>query len=286
MRQKRFAFFLFLTVILCSIEAQESKPLIQLNPFSIEGIGDEESQLIVSLVQSYLSDIGQVVNYAVPSYQEGARESSRPALSPFSNSSADCTINGTIRMDRDGHIFLLEIINTKTGESYSVSSVYRSTGEMALKARSVLESAFATGGLDAERKPAARPERISEGMIIGTWKGEPGIEIIRLLQGGRGLAVFSSGAQMVLSYIIADNTLKIWQISPNSDRFYYPLPQHIAKQLAQGAEPILWELSLYQHGMVLGGVRLSTAVRTANDEVVELLPGGDIREVMWSKSTH
>ena len=283
MRQRRFILLLLLGVLFSGIEAQENKPLIQLNPFSIEGIGAEESRLIVSLVQSYLSDIGQLVNYAPPPAQADTRRN--PSMGTISPDSVDYTINGTIRLEPDGHMFMLEIMNTRTGEHYSVSSVYKSTGEMVLKTRSVLESAF-SGGLEPEKKSAVQPERLSESLITGTWKGEPGIEIIRLLNGGRGLAVFSSGAQMALTYIIAENILKVWQISPNSERFYYPLPQHIAKQLALGAEPVTWELSLYQGGTILGGVKLSTAVRILNGQAVELLPGGDVREVTWTKSSH
>ncbi|MDR2477750.1 MAG: hypothetical protein LBD48_00400 [Treponema sp.] len=284
MRQRSFAFVLLLGVLFSSVEAQENKPLIQLNPFSIEGIGAEESQLIVSLVQSYLSDIGQLVNF-LPPHEQADTMRPGPAPKSISPDSADYTINGTIRLERDGHMFMLEIMNTRTGENYAVSSVYKSTGEMALKTRSVLESAF-TGGLEPEKKTAARPERLSEHLVSGIWKGEAGIEMIRLMQDGRGLAVFSSGAQMALSYTIVENTLKVWQISPNSERFYHPLPQHIAKQLALGAEPVTWELSLYQGGTVLGGVKLSTGVRIINGQAVELLPRGDVREVTWTKSGH
>jgi hypothetical protein len=91
---------------------------------------------------------------------------------------------------------------------------------------------------------------------------------------------------MVLSYVIENNVLKITQVSPNSERFYYPLPQETARQLAAGAEPMSWELSLYQQGTMLAGVRLSTAVRMEGNQAVELLPGGDVREVIWTRAGH
>jgi hypothetical protein len=286
MRRKRFAFWLVLVFLCYGIEAQESKPLIQLNPFFIEGIGVEESRLIVSLVQSYLSDIGKVVSHTVPgSLNQQPPDSAESGPKAASRYSADYTINGAIRMDPDGHVFLLEIMNTKTGETYTVSSVHKTTGELALKARSILESAFAARELEFEKKPSSIPERLSEQMVTGAWKGEAGIEAIYLLERGRGLAIFSSGAQMVLSYAIEKNGLKIWQISPNSERYYYPLPQHIARQLAQGAEPMVWELSLYQDG-TLGGIKFATGIRLVSEELVELIPGGDVREVTWTRANH
>lgn len=297
MKQKRLWFFLFLGILACVIDAQENKPLIKLNPFSIEGIGSEESRLIVSLVQSYLADIGQVVSLAAPE-PVILPEAETPAANvppdwdgsihqtALPEQGVDYTISGAIRLERDGPVFMLEIMNTKNGERYSVKSAYKSIVELTLKARSVLESAFAAG-LDAEKKNAVRPDTINENTIIGTWKAETGIEIVRLLQGGRGLAVFSSGAQMALGWRIENNSLKIWQISPNSERFYFPHPQHVAQRLAEDAEPMSWELSLYDSGSILCGVKQSTGIRLeTGGEVAELLPGGDVREVTWTKANH
>ena len=273
---------MFLVFFIHVAKGQEGKPLIQLNSFSTDGIGTEESRLIVSLVRSYLSDIGNLVGNAAGDSRP-ARDTGATAPAEVA---ADYTISGTIRMEQDGHVFWVEVTNAKTGERHSVSSVYKNTGEIALKARSVLESAFAAGGLEPERRPSAPPERPSESLVIGNWKGEAGIEMIRLTPGGRGLAVFSSGMQMVLSYSIVGNTVKIWQISPNSERFYYPLPLETARQLARGAEPMTWELLMYQGGTVLRGVRVSTAARISRGTVVELVPNGDVREVSWTKVSH
>ena len=270
----------------CNLWGQETKPLIQLKSFSFEGVGVEESRLIVSLVRSYLSDIGNVAetdgkNLKLAEAPPIIGNVSKPQ--PESDS-IDYAVSGSIRMERDNHVLMLDITNAKTGETHTVSSTYKNSGEMALKTRSVLESAFSAGSLETERRPSARPERISESLITGTWKGEAGIEMIRLMQGGRGLAVFSSGAQMVLSYSIESNTLKIRQTSPNSERYYNPLPLDAAKQLARDAEPMTWELLLYQDGTLLGGTRVSTAARMSNGKVIELVHGADVREVFWNKT--
>ena len=279
MGYKRAASLVLLIFFSHAVKGQEAKPLIQINPFSIEGIGTEESRLIASLVHSYLSDIGNVVGNAVNGSRAPREAEWVHPLSP----SVDYTINGTIRLEPDGHVFVVEITNTKTGESYSVSSMHKNSGEIVLKARSFLESAFAAGGLETERRPASRPERPVESQIIGTWRPEAGMEMVRLMQGGKGLAIFSSGAQMVLSYSIEGNNVIVKQISPNSERYYYPLPIEAARQLAQGAEPMSWELMLYQRGTVLSGTRVSTAARVSGGTVRELVPNGDVREVFWTK---
>ena len=278
----RYANILILLLAAHTAAAQVDRPLIQLNPFSIDGIGPEESGLIISVVQSYLSDIGCLIGDSNASYSESGISAFHSSLySAGQRPRADYTISGTIRMEREGPVFMLDITNTKTGSSHSVSSVYKNSGEMALKARSVLETAFP--GIDTGNKAKLQAEELTDQMVAGMWKGEAGIEMVRLMQGGRGLAIFSSGVQMVLSYAIQGNTLKIWQISPNSERYYHPMPIEAAKQLAGSAEPMYWELLLYQGGSVLSGLRVATAARIVNGTVAGIRHGGDVREVTWTK---
>jgi len=274
MRQKIFAF------LLCSfsffhVDAQEAKPLILLNDFSTPGVSAEESRLIQDLFVSYLSEMGVLIsNLAQP--PEPVTRGPRPV---------DYSISGSIQPEQDGYVFLVEITNARTGETHSASSAHKSTGELALNVRSIMETAFAEI-MDPKKTEQFSSEIISESRIIGTWKGEPGITMINLQRGGRGVAFFASGAQMVLSYTIVENTLKIRQESPNSERFYSPLPLYAAIYLAKGAEPMVWELSLFQQGTVLSGIRQSTAVRMEYGQLGELVHGGDLREVSWTKASH
>jgi hypothetical protein len=285
MKKKLQNIVLFIFLIFPPLEAQENKPLIKLNPLFIEGIGLEESRLIESLILSYLADMGELINYFDTSVPEKSFAPANPSPESWPRL-PDYTVTGTIHLERDSRIFSLELLNTKTGETSSFTSIYKTTGELALKARSILESAFAAGELENGKKPETLPELISESRIIGSWRGETGIEMIRLQPGGRGVAVFSSGAQMVLSYVIENDTLRVWQISPNSERFYYPLPYEAARELSAGAEPMTWELSLYSRGTVLEGIKIATGVQLEGGRVLNLLPGGDIRKVEWTKVNH
>jgi hypothetical protein len=285
MKRKPWLLALFSVFVLPVLGAQENKPVIRLNPLFIQGIGTEESRLIESLIQSYLSDIGEVINYFDASLAPDPFENSEKALDSWTRI-PDYTVTGAIHLEQDSRIFSLELLNTKTGETYSFTSIYKTTGELVLKARSILETAFAAGGLEGGEKAAALPGPISESQIMGTWRGEAGIEMIRLQQGGKGVAVFSSGAQMVLSYVIDGKTLRIWQVSPNSEWFFYPLPYETAQALAAGAEPMTWELSLYSGGITLRGIKIATGVQLEGNQVLKLLPGGDIREVEWTRGGH
>jgi hypothetical protein len=252
------------------LSAQNAKPLIQLMPLFSQGIGAEESRLIESLVQSYLSDFGEVISAA----------GSDPTVPEPDTRIPDYTFTGSIYLERDSLILMLEIGKT-TAESASFTMVSKSIGELALKARSLVEIAFLSEP-ERARLQASAPLDLKEVTVLGTWRGEPGIEMIRFQRMGRGIAVFSSGAQMALSWAIEDNILRARQISPNTERYYHPLPYEVAKQLTAEAEPMLWELRLYDNGNTLRGLKTFTGIRYEGTNVIELIPK-EMLNVEWTR---
>jgi hypothetical protein len=177
---------------------------------------------------------------------------------------------------------MLEIGNTGTGENASFTMTGKSIGELALKARSLVAAAFS---VEQERSPFREepPLDLKEATVLGTWRGEPGIEMIRFQRMGRGIAIFSSGAQMALSWGIEDNILKVKQLSPNADRYYHPLPYAVALRLAEKAEPMIWELRLYDNGNILRGLKTFTGVRSERESLIELIPR-EMQNVEWVKA--
>jgi hypothetical protein len=261
------------------LEGQERKTLIKINPLSTVGLGLEESYLIESLIRSYLSDFGEVMNYyEIPFTGGGLREHS-PGGAELPARTPECAISGSIYLERDRRIFTLEVTKTATGETSSSTTAHRTTGELVLKARSVVEAVFASGR-DGNR--AAGPEALTEQSIAGTWRGEPGIEMLRLNRGGQGIAIFSSGARMALAYSVQNNVLFVIQDAPNTERFYHPLPRAAAWQLAEDAEPMRWELSLHEKGAALRGKRIFTWVRYEGETLLDLTHG-IIQEVEWTR---
>ncbi|GHU98977.1 hypothetical protein FACS189483_07680 [Spirochaetia bacterium] len=257
--------------------AQADKPVVIVSPFTIEGIGAEEARIIETLIQSYITALGDVVNYQIvlPAGQEAA------------GSIPDYTFSGSITLDQDSRILMLEIGNTRTGETVSYTSTHRTTGELVLKARALVESAFSVenSGSTLGQRNTPEPELLTEQRIAGNWRGDTGIEMIRLLRGGRGIAFFSSGAQMNLLYVIEGNTLKIVQSSPNTERYYHPVPYGVATQLVTDAEPMRWELLLYDNGTALKGIKVATGVLYEGDRILELFPGS-ARDAEWIKASH
>jgi hypothetical protein len=280
---KRFLPFWSVLFFPVLIAAQEIKPLIRFSPFYTNGIGIEETRFIESLIQSYLADFGDVINYfdddSLPGETEGGNIPAAWTRAP------DYVFTGSIYLEQEGRVFILEIHNTLTRETIRSTTTHKTAGDLVLKVRSLVESVFMPGDMIAGNAglPDERSESISEEDITGTWKGESGIEMIRLMQGGRGVAFFSSGAQMNLRYTIENNTLKVRQDSPNTERYYYPLPYGVAKQLSAEAGPMIWELYLYSGGTHLRGVKISTEAIVENDLLVDLLPD-TARDTLWTKN--
>jgi hypothetical protein len=257
-------------LLLTHLWGQQEKPLVKVQPLIIEGLGQEEARIIETLIHSYITGLGTVTT--IPASAETA-EQVLPDFSPAelpaklpAESPADYTFSGSVTLDHDNRILIMEVGNLRTGETFSYTSSYKTTGELALKARALVESAFSGGTLSGNPEGGGRaiireavPETVSERSILGTWRGDLNIEIIRLQRGGRGIAIFSSGALMDLIYDIEGNTLKIRQNSPNTERYYYPAPYETAKFLAENAEPMRWELLLYENGTILRGIRIVSA---------------------------
>lgn len=263
--------------------AEETKPLIRFSPFYTRGIDFEEIRFVESLIQSYLSDFGEVVNYF------GDASGGSGGFPDSWTRAPDYVLTGSIYLERDARIFTLEIHNTQTGDTARFTSTHKTSSDMVLKARSLVETAFSSsdriGVLPGEEgsPEEEEPEILTESAVAGTWRGESGIEMIRLQQGGRGTAFFSSGAQMSLSYTIENNTLKVKQNSPNTERYYYPLPYGAAKQLSAEADPMTWELLLYSGGTYLKGFRRSAEARVDENMIVELIPDAT-RDAEWVRS--
>lgn len=275
------------------LKAEDEKPFVLVSPLVIEGLSADEGRFIENLIHSYINNLGEILTPREPPEEIGFTPERRIP---------DYTFSGSVTQNADSLILTLEIGETVRGDRVSVTSMYKTTGELVLNVRSVVESAFsgrtpsavsapAEDGTGTPRPPGeSAAENITEAAILGTWRGEPGIMMLRLRRGGQGIAVFSSGAQMNLLYTIENNILKVAQNSPNTERYYQrqgsssaPLPYLAARRLAGEAEPMRWELLLYENGTVLRGAKTVSNARYDLENVLEIIHG-TIQEVEWLRT--
>ena len=256
MRKKFLVFFLFiLAIIPCFTGAQELRPVIRFNPFIFRGLSSDESRFIELLIQSYVSDIGELV-YNIEN------------LPDYLNKSADYILSGSINLERNVMIFTLESVNTRTGETINSITSHESVSDLVLKARSIIDKVLWLPYLltleSAQVNGGGPSESISEDNITGVWRVESGIEMIRLSKGGSGTAFFSSGTTMSLRYRIENKTLLVWQNSPNNESYYQGHSRETARKLLLLAEPMRWEMALFSEGTRLSGTKYCTEINAAD----------------------
>lgn len=300
--KKRFFLAGTLIFFLASgLTADNEKPFILISPLVIEGLSADESHIIETLIYSYINNLGETL--LLPEGSNG-----KPVLD---SRVPDYTFSGRIIQNEDGLSLTLDIDWISSGERASFSSAYKTTAELALDARSVVETAFAEKAPSGEKAPSAvsklpvdetketarpgeysdKPEALTEERILGTWRGEPGIVIVRLRRAGQGLAVFSSGAQMNLRYSIENNTLKVVQDSPNTEQYYQfqddsagTLPYLVARRLAEEAKPMRWELFLYEKGTILRGLKTVSVIHYNLARMLEITHG-TLVEANWVRTS-
>jgi hypothetical protein len=281
---KRMILSFFLVSMLCFTQsgADEINPVIEFMPFVIEGLGPEEARFISALIQSYAASVGEVVRRHDP-YAEEAEDPDISVLAADAARKPDFILSGSITVDQDNRILSLQVVKTDTGETVHHTSVHKTTTDLTLKVRSLMEAVF-SAGINRAFAGDLPPETMTVGNILGIWRGDAGVEIVRLQRGGTGVAILSSGAQMNLIYRIENNALRVFQISANTERFYHPLPFNIARTLSVHAEPWQYELFLYEDGTSLRGTKTFTDVIYEDVRILELRPGAT-RPAEWTKAS-
>jgi hypothetical protein len=203
--KKVFLLDLVLSLLWISpVFTQDKKPVIRVESFTFEGLAPQESQIIRTLFQSYLETLGTLVYPAsgdpeLPpkGFPQEAAEILEAEVTP------DFTFSARVIFDRDIRQLIVTVGNVRSGEISSFNSTYRTTGELLLKTRAFVESVLSFGvpasgraSLSAEntvpgtermepRETGSEP--VSAQRIAGTWRGDHGIEMVRLRRDGRGI---------------------------------------------------------------------------------------------------
>lgn len=283
---------LFLFLSLSSIaSAQDSRPVVALLPFESVDTSAAEKKTVENLVQSYVSELGdfrlvtQADREKALSEQEFAAAVNDPSQNRASDANSLLTahflLSGSIGTLGDERVLTLEAVKVKTGEKKSVSSIYKSMSDLALGVRSLVLRVFERN--DAASNSQKTASVVKEENLVGTWRGDRGIELVRIFRGGKAFAVFTSGAQMELSYRIDGSEIRFTQTSRNVARFYHPVPYAVALDLVKIARPMEWDFRLAEDGSSLKGTKTATAVAYEGSKIKEIIKEAK-RDAEWTKS--
>jgi hypothetical protein len=88
--------------------------------------------------------------------------------------------------------------------------------------------------------------------LAGNWQGEPYVDKIVILRGGRGFVIYKNGASMNISVKIQGDTVSVIQESKQNASFFPDLAREAALVVAQTAPPMEWAFRLDSQGRLAG----------------------------------
>ena len=191
-------------------------------------------------------------------------------------------IYASIQENADDLTFTIYAYQPSTDKQISVSNTYLSFYKIFTDARSSLQSVFSQLN-PVPQKTMSEQTTVSSDLlslenISGTWTGEPNINKIVLLRGGRGFVIYKNGATMNINVQIENNTLHCIQTGKPNASFFPELPRELALVVALDAEPIKWIMTLVD-GMTLSGTKESLRTTESDTTTVEQA----IIPVTWTK---
>ena len=109
--------------------------------------------------------------------------------------------------------------------------------------------------------------------LAGSWKGEPGIDRVMILRGGRGMAVFSSGVSVSLEFKIDNGYLLVTQKGVLQPRQFLNLPDEIARQAVQKINPPQWRFLVSADKKILSGTKVDAQIQYNETAIVDVQYG-------------
>mgnify|MGYP000904306471 FL=1 len=109
--------------------------------------------------------------------------------------------------------------------------------------------------------------------LAGSWKGEPGLDRVMILRGGRGMAVFSSGVSVSLDLKIDNGYLLVTQKGSLQPRQFLNLPDEIARQAVQKTNPPQWRFLVSPDKKILSGTKVDAQIQYNETAIISVKYG-------------
>jgi len=265
---------------------QSRQPVLRISPFTGSGVDSSEAAMLERLINSYIGEL-KLFRVIDAKGQELALTETESALSLGGTTTAsipltaDFIVSGMLGKIDELYVFTLENTKVSSGEKLSVSDTASSVSDIVLKARNLTRSLFGkqepivTAGIIPATTKA--PETVSENSqsdgiaifkspaisnLIGTWKGDKGLENVRLLPNGTGIAILSGGGTMKVRISINSDLIIISQDQPNDVTMYKSasVSFDLARKIANQARPMRWIFTLSPDGLHLAGTKESVSI--------------------------
>ncbi|PKL26574.1 MAG: hypothetical protein CVV47_01175 [Spirochaetae bacterium HGW-Spirochaetae-3] len=302
MRKQTLILLLASTVLAASF-GQTRQAIVRIAPFSVSGVGTSEASMLERLVSSYVTEL-KTFRVVDDRGQEMALNETEAALAQGrtgavpSMLTADFIIEGTVGKIGDVFAFTLGVTKVSNGEKLYVSDTAPSISDIVLRARALTRSLFDQDGAADEvaaDPPVAGADNSGSGGslssvavktptpddLIGTWRGDKGLETVRIFPNGTGLAILSGGGTLKIRVAIAGDAVQVSQDQPNDVAMYRATSMsfEIAKRIAAEARPMRWLFALSSDGTTLFGKKESVSISGTGSSLE--IDNGYVREASW-----
>jgi hypothetical protein len=136
---------------------------------------------------------------------------------------------------------------------------------------------------DGFPNPAFSPPSMED--IGGSWKGENGLESIRIDPDGNALGHLGGWNLILLAVTIENDRIIVKQDEPNSPKLYMNnFPYSLAVKISEIARPLQWTFTLSADKNSLVGIEESTSFQIEQGEIVSW-DDTHTRAVTWTRSS-
>jgi len=287
---------------------QALQPVLRVSPFGGSGVGASEASTMERLVASYIVEL-KAFRVFDSQGQELALSETEAALNlgvttaTVAPLAADYVISGTLGKIGEIYVFTLDATKVSSGEKLSVSDTALALSDIVLRSRDLTRSLFgrrdtaigsvSTPGADSGQQAAttATPTsstptwkaslRLSD--ISGSWRGDKGLETVRVFSNSTGLAVLTGGGTLKIRIAIQGDMIEILQDQPNDPNLYRSpsVTFEMARRIAAQARPMRWLFRLDAAGQTLIGTKESIAISGSGSDLK--VDNTYVRDASWSR---
>lgn len=299
-RQIRVAATLLLFSLFQPLSAQDARVrVVELDRISGDGVQDKELEALERVIASYVVEMDGYKVVDANGAEIAAVDPSTPHPAPPQVESPDkgavAEFSLSARINRSGKLFVftIERRDATTGEKKSVSQRFASVNDIVLKARSLTRRLF---GQDDSVQPAATDPSsgladipkskapLSFTALAGFWKGDKGLDRVRISRDGKGSAILNSGVSMKIKLSVQDGRVIVEQDQPSLAAFFSSpsFSSDTAQEIADKARPMRWIFSVSENGDSLTGIKESVAVQRGSDGILKI-DNGYTRDAVWTR---
>jgi len=287
---------------------QARQPVLRVSPFGGSGVGDSEASTMERLVASYIVEL-KAFRVFDSQGQELALSETETALNlgvtttTVTPLAADYVLSGTLGKIGEIYVFTLDATKVSNGEKLSVSDTALALSDIVLRSRDLTRSLFdrkdaaigpvSTPGADSSQQASAAATsasstpswkaslRLSD--ISGSWRGDKGLETVRVFSNSTGLAVLTGGGTLKIRIAIQGDMIEILQDQPNDPNLYRSpsVTFEMARRIAAQARPMRWLFRLDAAGQTLVGTKESIAISGSGSELK--VDNTYVRDASWSR---